>query len=393
MKYKFINANIVLKSSILKDAELVVDAGRISAVGRNLYAGDCEIIDVEGRFLAPGFIDAHTHGGGGYDFLDGTAEAFVGAAKLHSLHGTTCIVPTSASCSNETLFRFFDAYREAEKLEFDGAKLGGIHIEGGYLAPTMCGGQDLRYIYNPTPEDYSEILEKGGDLIRRWTFAPELNGVPAFMAELRKRGIQMSIGHTAALFDEAVRAYDMGATSITHFYSMTSTVTRKNALRYAGALEAGYLLDGFFVETIGDGIHLPAPLLKLIWKVKGPDRIIGITDSMRGAGMPDGPTILGSLEDGVHCIIEDGVAKLPDRSSFAGSVCTTDRIVRNYVNLVGASVPEAVQIVTLNPARILGIDSRKGSICEGKDADLVVFDSDIKVSLTMVEGRIVNRQK
>ena len=393
MKYKFINANIVLKSSILKDAELVVDAGRISAVGRNLFAGDCEIIDVEGRFLAPGFIDAHTHGGGGYDFLDGTAEAFVGAAKLHSLHGTTCIVPTSASCSNETLFRFFDAYREAEKLEFDGAKLGGIHIEGGYLAPTMCGGQDLRYIYNPTPEDYSEILEKGGDLIRRWTFAPELNGVPAFMAELRKRGIQMSIGHTAALFDEAVRAYDMGATSITHFYSMTSTVTRKNALRYAGALEAGYLLDGFFVETIGDGIHLPAPLLKLIWKVKGPDRIIGITDSMRGAGMPDGPTILGSLEDGVHCIIEDGVAKLPDRSSFAGSVCTTDRIVRNYVNLVGASVPEAVQIVTLNPARILGIDSRKGSICEGKDADLVVFDSDIKVSLTMVEGRIVNRQK
>lgn len=391
-KYKFTGAEIVLKSSILPDAELIVENGVIAAVGRDLDADGCEVIDLQGKYLAPGFIDSHTHGGGGFDFLDGTAEAFLGAAAIHAKHGTTLIVPTSASCSNGTLFRFFDAYREAAGLQSDGAAFGGIHIEGGYLAPTMCGGQDLRYVYPPTPADYNEILAKGGDLIRRWTFAPELEGVPEFMAELHRRGIQMSIGHTAALYEDAVMAFDLGATSITHFYSLTSTVTRRNALRYAGALEAGYLLDGYYVETIGDGIHLPAPLLKLIWKVKGPDRIIGITDSMRGAGMPDGPSILGSLEDGVHCIIEDGVAKLPDRSSFAGSVCTTDRIVRNYIKLVGASIPEAVQTVTLNPARILGVDKSKGSICEGKDADLVVFDSDINVSLTMVGGRIVHKK-
>ena len=159
--------------------------------------------------------------------------------------------------------------------------------------------------------------------------------------------------------------------------------------RYAGVLEAGYLLDGLYVETIGDGIHVPEPLLQLIWKVKGPDRIVGVTDAMRGAGMPDGPTVLGSIDDGVPAIIEDGVAKLPDRSAFAGSVCTTDRVVRSYVTKTGATLPEAVQIMTLTPARLMKIDDRKGSIAPGKDADIVLFDDGINVSLTMIGGRVV----
>ena len=142
----------------------------------------------------------------------------------------------------------------------------------------------------------------------------------------------------------------------------------------------------------GDGIHLPEPLLRLIWKVKGPDRIVGITDAMRGAGMPDGPTILGSLDDGMAAIIEDGVAKLPDRSSFAGSVCTTDRVVRNYMIKAGASLPEAVQVMTLSPARLMHIDDRKGSIAPGKDADIVLFDAGIDISLTMIGGKVVFRK-
>ena len=177
----------------------------------------------------------------------------------------------------------------------------------------MKGGQDPRYIKNPTPEDYNAILAKGGDLIARWTFAPELPGSAALIGELARRGIQMSMGHTSALYDEAVDAYDAGVNSITHFYSMCSGVTRRNALRYAGVIEAGYLLDGIYVETIGDGIHLPEPLLRLIWKVKGPDRIVGITDAMRGAGMPDGPTILGSLDDGILLTVHrhgDGALEL-----------------------------------------------------------------------------------
>ena len=145
-------------------------------------------------------------------------------------------------------------------------------------------------------------------------------------------------------------------------------------------LEAGYLLDG---------IHVPEPLLQLIWKVKGPDRIVGVTDAMRGAGMPDGPTVLGSIDDGVPAIIEDGVAKLPDRSAFAGSVCTTDRVVRSYVTKTGATLPEAAQIMTLTPARLMKIDDRKGSIAPGKDADIVLFDDGSTGSLTMFGGRVV----
>ncbi|WP_418982200.1 N-acetylglucosamine-6-phosphate deacetylase [Alistipes sp.] len=393
-RVKIVDASVILPSRVVEHATILVEDGRIVAVGTDLaepFEG-AEVIDAAGRYAAPGFIDVHCHGGGGHDFSDGTVEAMLGAAEMHARHGTTLIYPTTASCSNATLFALFDTYRKAAGRNPRGAAFGGIHIEGGYLSPEMKGGQDPRYIKHPTPEDYNAILAAGGDLIARWTFAPELPGSEGLIRELSRRGIQLSMGHTSALYEEAVAAYDAGVSSITHFYSMTSGVTRRNALRYAGVIEAGYLLDGIYVETIGDGIHLPAPLLRLIWKVKGPDRIVGVTDAMRGAGMPDGPTVLGSIHDGMAAIIEDGVAKLPDRSSFAGSVCTTDRVVRNYIALAGASLPEAVQVMTLTPARLMRIDDRKGSIAAGKDADIVLFDKDINVSLTMIGGRVVYRK-
>lgn len=393
-RVKIVNAAVVTPSRVLENSTILIEGGKIVAFGpdvQDAFEG-AEVIDAAGRYAAPGFIDTHCHGGGGYDFSDATVEAMLGAARLHAQHGTTLIYPTTASCSNQTLFHLFDTYRKAVKQNTDGAVFGGVHIEGGYLAPTMAGGQDPRYIKNPTPEDYNAILAAGGDLIVRWTFAPELPGMDAFMRELARRGIQMSMGHTAALFEEGVAAYDAGVTSITHFYSLTSSISRRNALRYAGVLEAGYLIDDLYVETIGDGVHLPEPLLRLIYKVKGADRIVGVTDAMRGAGMPDGPTILGSIDDGMPAIIEDGVAKLVDRSSFAGSVCTTDRVVRNYLEKTGASLPEAVQIMSLNPARLMKVDDRKGSIAVGKDADIVLFDKDVNVSLTMIGGRTIYRK-
>ena len=176
---------------------------------------------------------------------------------------------------------------------------------------------------------------------------------------------------------------------MTHFYSCMSTISRRNAFRYAGTIEYGYFQDGMTVEIIADGIHVPADLLHLLLKIKGAERISLVTDSMRAAGMPEGPSILGGLADGQQVIVEDGVAKLPDRSAFAGSVATADRLVRTMVREAGCSIPEAVRMMTENPARVMGIARRKGSILPGKDADIVIFDDDIRVRKTIIAGKTI----
>jgi N-acetylglucosamine-6-phosphate deacetylase len=168
-----------------------------------------------------------------------------------------------------------------------------------------------------------------------------------------------------------------------------SGVTRRNAFRFAGVIESAYLLDDMDVEIIADGVHLPAPLLKLIYKIKGPDRIALITDAMRAADMPEGESVLGSFKNGLKVIIEDGVAKLPDRTSFAGSVATADRLVRTMLNLAEVPLVETIQMITETPARIMKVSDRKGSLAKGKDADVVIFNDQIEVQKTFVKGRLV----
>jgi N-acetylglucosamine-6-phosphate deacetylase len=203
---------------------------------------------------------------------------------------------------------------------------------------------------------------------------------------LRKKGVLAAIAHTDALYDDVVKAVECGFSLATHLYSCMSGVTRKNAFRYAGVIESALLMDEMDVELICDGIHLPAPLLKLVYKIKGPSRIALITDAMRGAAMPEGESVLGNLKDGLKVIIEDGVAKLPDRSAFAGSVATADRLVRTMHQLAEVPMHEAVYMASTTPARIMGVDHYTGSLEEGKDADIVIFDNDVNVSHTIVKG-------
>jgi N-acetylglucosamine-6-phosphate deacetylase len=197
------------------------------------------------------------------------------------------------------------------------------------------------------------------------------------------------MAHTDAIYEEALKAFENGYSLITHLYSGMSGVMRRNAYRYAGVIESAYIIDEMNVEIIADGSHLPASLLKLIYKIKGPGRIALVTDAMRGAGMPDGESIIGSLKRGMKVIIEDGVAKLPDRTAFAGSVATTDRLVRNMINLAGAPLIEAVRMATSTPASIMGLSDKKGSLIEGKDADIVIFDNNITIDTTIVKGKVV----
>lgn len=390
MKTLIKNARIVLPDTTVCGAVLVHDGiiSRVIADGEGLPAAD-ETIDAEGNWLAPGFIDMHTHGAGGSDFMDGTVEAYRRAAVMHAQHGTTLLFPTTLTSTNELLFESFETYRKAQAEVHEGAAFGGMHLEGPYFSPQQAGAQDPRYLRNPSPEDYLPIMERGKGLLKRWSFAPELDGSEEFAACLKSHGILASIGHTNATFEQCDAAYRSGATHLTHFYSCMSTVTRRNAYRYAGVVEYGYWQDGMTVEIIADGIHVPKSLLNLLVKLKGCDGIALVTDSMRAAGMPEGPSILGGLSDGQEVVVEDGVAKLMDRSAFAGSVATADRLVRTMLGQTDVSLPEAVRMASLVPARIMGLDHVKGSIEPGKDADLVIFGDGIKVKRTIIKGNTI----
>jgi N-acetylglucosamine-6-phosphate deacetylase len=184
-------------------------------------------------------------------------------------------------------------------------------------------------------------------------------------------------------------AFENGYTLATHLYSGMSGVTRRNAYRYAGVIESAYLIDDMDVEIIADGIHLPPPLLKLVYKIKGPGKTALITDAMRAAGMPAGESILGGLKNGLKVIVEDGVAKLPDRSAFAGSVATANLLVRNMIKMANIPLLEAVQMAATTPAAIMKIVDKKGSLVNDKDADISIFDADINVKMTMIKGKIV----
>lgn len=387
MKTVIKNGRIIADDEILVGYNLYYENGRITAVTKDTLPAD-EAIDADGGYVSAGFIDMHTHGAGGFDFLDETVEAYVTSAEVMARHGTTAVVPTLTSVDADGMKRSVAVYKEAVKQNVNGAAFVGLHAEGPYFAESQKGAQESRFIHPFAPEEYKEILDIADGAIVRWSAAPELDGMEDFAKYVSERGVLLSIGHSDADYDAAMKAYEHGFTHLTHFYSAMSTVHRKNAFRYAGIVEAGYLTDGMTVEIIADGIHLPAPLLKLIYKVKGADSIALVTDSMRAAGMPDGPSVLGKIDNGMEVIVEDGVAKLLDRTAFAGSVATFDRLVRNMINMAEVSITDAIKMATKTPARILGLKT-KGQLKEGFDADVVIFDDSINVKRTVIGGKTV----
>lgn len=388
MRLKIINGIIITPYRYIRNGTVLIENGII--IGIETQEADfpgAEVIDAGGNYVAPGFIDLHIHGGGGHDFMDGSVETFLKIAETHAQYGTTAMVPTTLTSEKEDLLETLDLYEKAHAANANGAQFLGMHLEGPYFALSQRGAQDPRYIRNPDPAEYEEVLAYSNS-IARWSAAPELPGAIDFGKRLKQKGILAAVAHTDAIYEDVLEAYENGYTLATHLYSAMSGVTRRNAFRYAGTIESAFLLD-MDVEIIADGVHLPAPLLKLIVKIKGPDRIALITDAMRAAGMPEGESTLGSLKNGLKVIVEDGVAKLPDRTSFAGSVSTADRLVRTIVNMADVSMLDAVRMATATPARIMGVHDRKGTLVAGKDADIVIFDADIRIQRTIIKGKTV----
>ena len=380
---------VISPSGLIRDGSVLLTDGIITEVSKgNIDAPDAVVINANGNYISPGFIDLHVHGGGGHDFMDNTIEAFLRIAETHAQYGTTAMLPTTLSSSRARLLETLKTYNEAERMNKVGSQFIGMHLEGPYFALNQAGAQDPRYIRNPDPTEYREILA-AYPCIKRWSAAPELPGAIEFGNYVTSQGVLAAMAHTDAVYEEALAGFENGYKLVTHLYSGMSGVTRRHAIRYAGVIEAAYLINDLDVEIIADGIHLPPPLLKLVYKIKGSERTALITDAMRAAGTNATESILGSLEDGLKVIIEDGVAKLPDRFAFAGSVATFDRLVRNMVWLAGVPLSDAVKMASATPARIMGIADKKGSIAVGMDADLVIFDEDINVQTTIAQGRVV----
>ncbi len=380
---------VIVSSCLLYGKYIYFENGKILAVTEEALPFD-EEIDAEGNFVSSGFIDIHSHGAGGYDYADGSTDAILKAANMSAKHGVTTVVPTCTSSSFPDTLKFIENVKNVMKQNAPGkAHIAGSHLEGPYFSDAMRGAQNPSYIKNPVRAEYEEFYKAGEGTLKRISFAPELPGSLDMCRFFKDKGVTLSFGHTDGIYEELKPAIDEGCTLATHLYSGMNTVTRRNLSRKLGAVETAFLEDSVFVELICDGIHLPKELLKLVYKIKGERRICLITDSMRGAGMSPGEYILGAKNDGLLCVSDGDIAYLPDRSAYAGSVATADRLLRVAVEEAGIPLCSAVRMLTVNPARVMKLECR-GEIKEGYYADLVFFDEGINIKKVIIEGKEID---
>ena len=383
--------NVMLVDGDVRAGNLLLEEGKILAVLPAGFAPPAPVVvDGEGLYASSGLIELHTHGAGGHDFMDGTPEAYEGACEMHLKHGVTTILPTTVASSDAEYRRTIDSFRQAQRDRSQRQCLLGMHFEGPYFPPQRAGGMDPDYIMPPRRQAYLELMDYGSGCIARWTAAPELPGAEQFAADCLANGILPSIGHTDATIRDVRRAMEAGFRHVTHLYSDMSTVTRESGFRVPGVLECAFLFDELWVEVIADGCHLPPDLMQMIYRLIGPERLQLCSDSIRPAGTGEaGEVIVGSLENGVRGVIEDGVAKFLDRSAFLGSIQVGTDLVRTMYRRAGVPLPQAVRMMTENPARILRIDDRKGRLLPGYDADIILFDEDVRVRRVFYRGNPV----
>lgn len=374
-----IRSDKIITPEGLFDGVLLFEEGKITALTQEAPMG-VEILDAREKYVSPGFIDIHTHGGGGYPF-EGSVSDIVAGCRFHLSHGTTTICPTISAAPFADMARSVSNMRAAMR---EMPTILGAHLEGPYLSAKQAGAQAPDFLTPPRAEEYLSLLEQQSDVIARWTYAPENDKDGAFARALVAHGVIASAGHTDAVYEDMVRAESAGCHLITHLYSCTSTITREMGFRRLGVIESAYLSDDMFVEIICDGKHLPPELIRLIVKIKGYDRVALVTDSLALAGT----NLTEGRMQATDFIIEDGVCKLRDRTAFAGSIATADRLLRVAVKEAGIPLTDAVRMLTETPARVMGLSDR-GKLAVGMRADIVLFDEDIRVSSVLVNGKDV----
>lgn len=380
MLTQIINGEILTPQGWLKDGSVLISDGKILEVtNSDLAVIGAKVIDAKGMYIVPGFVSMHSHGGGGHDFTEATPEAFQAATEAHLKHGATTIFPTLSSSSFDTIRQ---AVETCEQLMAAGnGQIQGLHIEGPYLNRKMAGKQWEDCLKDPDPNEYLPLLDST-TCIKRWDISPELPGAHEFAHETTSRGILTAITHTEAEYDEIKAAYQAGFTHAAHFYNAMPGFHKRREYKYEGTVESVYLTDPMTVEVIADGIHLPATILKLVYKVKGVEKTCLVTDALKYAAYD------GEVDDPRY-IIENGVCKLADHSSLAGSIATMDKLVQVMAFKANIPVADAIRMASETPANIIGIGDRKGTLQRGKDADILILDKKLNVRCVFSQGNMV----
>ncbi len=380
MLTQIINGHILTPNGWLKEGSVLVSDGKILEVtNSDLAVIGATVVDAKGMYIIPGFVAMNVHGGGGHDFKECTEEAFRTAIAAHLKHGTTTIFPTLSSSPKDLICRAIDICQHLMKEE--NSPVLGLHIEGPYLNAKMAG--TLYKVKDPDVEEYTSILRQADGCIKRWDASPELPGAHDFACCLRSEGILAAITHTEAEFGEIKEAYAAGFTHAAQFYNAMPGFHKRREYKYEGTVESVYLMDDMTVEVIADGKHLPSTILRLVYKLKGVERTCLVTDALSFAASDLRPT-----EDS-RVIIEDGVCKLADHSSLAGSIATMDVLVRTMVQKANIPLADAVRMASETPARLMGVSGRKGTLQRGKDADIIILDRNLNVRAVWAMGLLV----
>ena len=386
MTVKIKNA-VFITDKLQKDKNLYIKDGKILSLTEDEIPFD-EEIDANGLYVSSGFIDIHTHGSGNFDYADGSVEDILNAAYAHAKGGVTTVFPTASSLSTEDTDKFVVNVKAAMEHNAPGKPfIAGSHLEGPYFADSQRGAQNPEYIKPPVYDEYSNWVRLGDGTLKRISYAPELEGSDKMCRYLNENGVISAYAHTDGIYEEIKPLIDLGCKIATHLYSGMNVVTRRNMYRKLGGVETAFLEDDVTVEVIADGVHLPIELLKLIYKIKGDDKICLVTDSMRGEGMGSGPSILGPIKDGMECYVEkDDIAYLPDKTSFAGSVASGSRLVRTMYKKAGIPLCSVIKMMCETPAKVMNLENR-GKLIPGYWADLVFFDEDINIHKVLIEGK------
>lgn len=385
---KLVIKNVRMIPEGVADKCVLVENGKILALENNdVFAQDAQVLDGRGMYLAPGFIDLHVHGGGGYSLMTGKAEDVVNMCRAHLLEGTTAILPTTLASPMPVLLHAIDGVKAAFDQYTEGTILG-VHLEGPFLSPEQTGAQSPDAISLPDMEKAKQLLERWAGGIKMMGVAPELDGAMTVGDYLAEQGVVGSCAHTNATYADMQLAADHGYSDITHLFSCCSTIKRVQGYRVSGVIEAALEMEHWTTQFIGDLRHLPPELIRLIYKCKGAQKAYLVTDGLEfsAAELEEGVSYV--QVNGMETVYEDGVMKLPHRQAFAGSVATMGKMVKNMVDHVGISLRDAVRMATETPANVLGL-RKKGKIAAGYDADLVLMDDQYRVRAVISKGSIV----